>query len=198
MENTVKKPIKSGNSEEKTASNTKNRERIFVTSGINRFSERLKIAMGGMSNNELARRSGMSETTIRKYLKGDIYPGIDSAAIVAHACNVSLIWLLCGIELKDEGINKQEAPQDGVTTDAVLQRLSPEQIKIITDAILEHGVAGIMAALNGMADLSDFMQMTEAERAQTLRLFNQVKKGASEGSDVDTANNPATNDKRAS
>lgn len=180
---------------EKTVSTTIDRDRIIVSSGINRFSERLKTAMNGMSNNELARRSGMSETTIRKYLRGDIYPGIDSAAIVAHACDVSLVWLLCGIEQKDDGATN-DAMQEGLyTADAIFRRLSAEQVKLLTDAIIGHGVTGIITALNGMAAVNNFLQLSESERARVLRVYEQIKEGASH-SDQGVAQSSLTSDKK--
>ncbi|ECR5270333.1 helix-turn-helix domain-containing protein [Serratia marcescens] len=71
-------------------------DRTISRSEIVRFGERLREAMKGMSNVELAKRSGLSEGSIRKYIKGESYPSIDNAALVADACGVSLIWLLCG------------------------------------------------------------------------------------------------------
>ncbi|MGK0600109.1 helix-turn-helix domain-containing protein [Yokenella regensburgei] len=165
---------------DKTEPDSKNRERIFVLSGINRFGERLKVAMNGMSNNELARRSGMSETTIRKYLRGDIYPGIDSAALVAEACGVSLLWLISGIEQKDESVIADVVAADPVLI-TILQRLPEEQSRILADAIIIHGVSGIIAALNGMAAIDEFMLIPEGDRERVLRLYKQIKEGDSEG-----------------
>lgn len=80
-----------------------------------------------MSNSELGRKSGMSETTIRKYLRGDIYPGIDSAALVAEACGVSLVWLICGIEQKDEAGNVETKAHTDSILEAIIKRLPEEQ-----------------------------------------------------------------------
>jgi len=182
---------------EKTDDASINRDRIIVSSGINRFSERLKAAMQGMSNNELARKSGMSETTIRKYLKGAIFPGIDSAAIVADACGVSLVWLLCGIELKvGDQLNSSKVSASS-PTDPILQRLSPDQAKLLSDAIIDHGVTGIISALNGMAEVNEFLQLSENERAQALRVLAMVKKGADQAGQIETSAAPAEIKKQA-
>ncbi|WP_244370843.1 helix-turn-helix domain-containing protein [Rahnella sp. ChDrAdgB13] len=194
-ENMKESDIKTGGYKEKTGDDAKNRERIIVSSGINRFSERLKEAMSGMSNSELARRCGMSETTIRKYLKGAIYPGIDSAAIVAHACDVSLIWLLCGTEQKVEEVSEDK---EAGKIDIVLRMLSDTQRNALVDAILEHGVTGIMSALNGMADITDFLQLTENERAQVLRVYGQIREGAAEGDQRAALGGPITDKRQAS
>ncbi|EEO3128334.1 helix-turn-helix transcriptional regulator [Salmonella enterica] len=77
-------------------------DRTIARTEIVRFGERLREAMKGMSNVELAKRSGLSEGAIRKYIKGESYPSIDNAALVAESCGVSLIWLLCGIEVRGD------------------------------------------------------------------------------------------------
>ncbi|WP_082790838.1 helix-turn-helix domain-containing protein [Obesumbacterium proteus] len=181
----------------KTAETTIDRDRIFVTSGINRFSERLKTAMNGMSNSELGRKSGMSETTVRKYLRGDIYPGIDSAALVAHACNVSLIWLLCGVEQKNEVMVRNSFTKSDNPADAILQRLSTEQVEVLTDAIISHGISGILSALNGMANVENFLQLSEAERARVLRVYEQIKEGTSQSGQGIAQQSLLSDDKQA-
>ncbi|WP_049857948.1 helix-turn-helix domain-containing protein [Trabulsiella odontotermitis] len=181
---------------EKTEFTGKNRERFIAMPGINRFSERLKIAMNGLTNVGLAAACGISESAVRSYLRGSSFPGIDKIQAIADACDAPMAWLITGeavAKYDDLGAKFTESSLGNL-----IGIMGEEQKQILAKAIVQHGVAGIMSALNGMADLADFMQMTEAERAQTLRLFNQVKKGATDGSDVDTANNPATNDKRAS
>ncbi|EAA6550509.1 hypothetical protein DLB95_06780 [Salmonella enterica subsp. diarizonae] len=87
-------------------------DRTIASAEIVRFGERLREAMKGMSNVELAKRSGLSEGSIRKYIKGESYPSIDNAALVADACGVSLIWLLCGIELRGEQHNSTSEESD--------------------------------------------------------------------------------------
>ena len=52
---------------EKTVSSA---ERFIDMEGINRFSERLAMAMGNMTNVELATLCGLSEATVRNYRKG--------------------------------------------------------------------------------------------------------------------------------
>ncbi|EDQ2965892.1 helix-turn-helix domain-containing protein [Salmonella enterica subsp. enterica serovar Mountpleasant] len=87
-------------------------DRTIASAEIVRFGERLREAMKGMSNVELAKRSGLSEGSIRKYIKGESYPSIDNAALVADACGVSLIWLLCGIELRGDQHNSTREESD--------------------------------------------------------------------------------------
>jgi len=150
-------------------------------SGINRFSERLKIAMNGLTNVALAARCGISESAIRSYLRGSSYPGIDKIQAIADACDAPMAWLITGDDfaIYDESTERSDDQDLG----NLLQIMGREQKQLLAKAIVQYGVGGIMSALNGMADLTDFLQLTEAQRAQMLRLFGDVKKGAPEGSD---------------
>ncbi|HGF8677690.1 TPA: helix-turn-helix domain-containing protein, partial [Salmonella enterica subsp. enterica] len=138
--------------EEKTDDKGKNRDRIIGHGTINRFGERLKVAMKGMSNAELARRSGMSETTIRKYLQGKIYPALDSLAIVADACGVSLTWLATGEQeqkqkagdtiIRDD--TKQKFDMDTEVLIHLLNRLKKEERDLVFNFISREGVNNLV------------------------------------------------------
>lgn len=83
---------KTNETEEKAGDNT----RIFISSGIVDFKERLQMAMNGLSGNAFAKQVGMSEAVIRDYLAGRTYPSLNRAAIIADKCNVPLEWLITG------------------------------------------------------------------------------------------------------
>ncbi|HGG5246337.1 TPA: helix-turn-helix domain-containing protein [Salmonella enterica subsp. enterica serovar Paratyphi B] len=142
--------------EEKTDDKGKNRDRIIGHGTINRFGERLKVAMNGMSNAELARRSGMSETTIRKYLQGKIYPALDSLAIVADACGVSLTWLATGEQEPKTGdtivrdCTEQKFDMDIEVLIHLLNRLKKEERDLVFNFISREGVNNLvrLAAMN--------------------------------------------------
>lgn len=164
------------------------REQIIVRRGINRFGERLKEAMGGMSNSELGRRSGMSETTIRKYLQGKIYPGIDSAAFVAEACDVSLMWLISGVEQKDDNGEIDTNPPGNAfeELELVLKRLTKPQLEALTEAIFQVGINGVIEALGGIELMTEFSRLPDAEKERLMGLREEIKKESCEGSS-DTA-----------
>ncbi|MEE3663260.1 helix-turn-helix transcriptional regulator [Brenneria sp. g21c3] len=138
------------------------RESVIEKQSIHRFGERLKIAMNGISNMELSRRSGLSETTIRKYVQGKIYPGLDSLALVAEACGVSLAWLATGNDnsnksSKDESGTtyqaREGAPQAGNDNDAskeleaIFRRLTNEDKNALIDTIYRIGIEGLLNQL---------------------------------------------------
>lgn len=162
---------------DKTDAVGKDRERFIAMPGINRFAERLKIAMGDLTNVALASRCEMSESAVRSYLKGRSYPGIDKIQAIAEACGAPLVWLITGeisAESNDEGAQLCDAQLAGV-----LNIMSKEQRHQLALAIVQHGVTGIFNALRGIESISAFAMLPENERAQLLRLHSDVKKGAS-------------------
>ncbi|MDT7083480.1 helix-turn-helix domain-containing protein [Citrobacter europaeus] len=60
------------------------------------FGERLKTVIGKQSVASFARDCGVSEASMRKYLKTDTVPGIDSVAMIAACTGRSLTWLITG------------------------------------------------------------------------------------------------------
>ncbi|MBL0876384.1 helix-turn-helix transcriptional regulator [Serratia nevei] len=64
--------------------------------GPEHFGERLKTVIGKQSVASFARDCGVSEASMRKYLKTDTVPGIDCAAKIAACTGRSLTWLITG------------------------------------------------------------------------------------------------------
>lgn len=62
---------------------------------IGSFAERLRALIGETSRNRFARKCGISESSLRKYLAGGT-PGLDKVLQIASACGVSLLWLAAG------------------------------------------------------------------------------------------------------
>jgi len=63
------------------------------------FSERLKIALKGESVNSFAKKCGLSESLIRKYLDASSVPSVDKVVKMAEIANVPLEWLAAGKEM---------------------------------------------------------------------------------------------------
>ncbi|MQU56801.1 helix-turn-helix domain-containing protein [Pseudomonas helleri] len=66
------------------------------------FRERLKEAMGTRAARVFARDSGLSEGAIRSYLSGETYPTLDRLEQIAHAADVSAMWLAFGAQPQRE------------------------------------------------------------------------------------------------
>ena len=57
------------------------------------FKERLRMAMGKISQRDLAKMSGITEVTISRYLKGERIPKLTDAVTLANVLHVSLDYL---------------------------------------------------------------------------------------------------------
>ena len=98
----------------------------YAKFGPEHFGERLKAVIGKQSVASFARDCGVSEASMRKYLKTGTEPGIDSVAMIAACTGRSLTWLITG-----EG--------DPFTDNAKQEHFSEEDIKkwwgLIFDAL---------------------------------------------------------------
>lgn len=105
--------------------------------GPEHFGERLKTVIGKQSVASFARDCGVSEASMRKYLKTDTVPGIDSVAMIAACTGRSLTWLITG-----EG--------DPFTDNAKQKRFSEEEIKkwwtLIFDALDTEDKSSVIMA----------------------------------------------------
>lgn len=64
-----------------------------IDSKMDLIKERLKISMKGISQRELAERTGITEQSISRYLNGKRIPNLVDGAKIAKALNVSLDYL---------------------------------------------------------------------------------------------------------
>lgn len=181
---------------EKTDTTSKNHERIFLLTGINRFPERLKEAMviaDIPSNNQLAKKTDLSESTIRKYLKRESYPTLDRLALIAHACSLS--WLATGDKddtytptNNDESLVNINEHQGG-ELDKVLSYLTAEQRDKFMKVIYTRGIAAILQMDNDLD--SKFFTLADEDKRRLLHLHEQIQKGAPEVSTESHVSNPA-------
>ena len=94
------------------------------------FSKRLRTAidMRGISQTVLAKKTGISKSSISHYLKGDWEGKQDAVYALALALNVSEAWLM-GFDAKMERGNNLTAPQSTDDMDEINQifaSLSPD------------------------------------------------------------------------
>ncbi len=60
------------------------------------FKDRLRVAIADESNRAFASKCDASEGTIRRYLRGEAFPPLDTLEKIAEAADVSLAWLATG------------------------------------------------------------------------------------------------------
>jgi transcriptional regulator with XRE-family HTH domain len=75
----------------------------------NQFKDRFKEVLGEDSSYFFAKKSGISESLLRKYLSGESLPGLDKLNAIADIGNVNIEWLATGRGPKDK-----EAPGKGI------------------------------------------------------------------------------------
>ncbi|HGB5306331.1 TPA: helix-turn-helix domain-containing protein [Salmonella enterica subsp. enterica serovar Poona] len=154
-------------------------DRTIARAEIVRFGERLRAAMNGMSNVELAKKSGLSEGAIRKYIKGESYPSIDNAALVADACGVSLIWLLCGEEVRERNHNStNEQGDDFRDLLTIFKSLSTDERKSLLHLLGRKGAELLAQLLND--DNLCLMQLSGEKREAALLLVGMEPERARE------------------
>ena len=74
------------------------------------FATRLKLMIGKNPASRFARKCGLNEGTLRKYLMGEATPGVDKLLRIAQVAGVNLHWLVTG-----EGVQSAAAVWDSVT-----------------------------------------------------------------------------------
>lgn len=57
------------------------------------FAQRLEIVLAGTNIHAFAKKSGIGDSTLRRYLEGSM-PGLDKLQAIAEAANVTLDWLV--------------------------------------------------------------------------------------------------------
>lgn len=79
-------------------SNSENRtSRPILAPGIGQFPERLREVIGNTSLRRFSKRCGMSDATLREYLRGSTTPTLERLAVIAREGNVSVEWLAAGV-----------------------------------------------------------------------------------------------------
>jgi transcriptional regulator with XRE-family HTH domain len=63
---------------------------------MNKFKDRLNVALKNEPVNAFANRSGVSEGVLRKYLSGHTLPGLDNLIAIADTAGVNIEWLATG------------------------------------------------------------------------------------------------------
>lgn len=70
---------------------------------------------------DLARKSGVPESTVTRILKGPAQPSVDNLARIATACNVTMDWIVNGTDKPDTD-----------STEIPLVYVTLEELKLLT------------------------------------------------------------------
>lgn len=116
---------------EKSDNSPEMQKQIIPMEGLIRFPERLNLAMKGMTNVELAGKTGLTEATIRNYRKGKSYPPLDKLKELADACNCPLGWLATG-EASNADTRQNEINFDGEIRELATWLSNEEKVALIS------------------------------------------------------------------
>lgn len=83
------------------------------------FKDRLKLIMGDESNSSFAGKCRLSEGTLRRYLRGNTFPPLDTLQVIAEVGNCSLAWLASGDGTTKRGEAKYVLAEVQKTADVV-------------------------------------------------------------------------------
>ncbi len=111
--------MKSGTYDEKSVFYEKNPEGIFCDMRKIPFSERLKEAIGEETVRSFSRKCGLSEATLRDYLKGASYPTIDRLQKIAITADRTMSWFIGDLNTINDEVASYTAGS-GITEEFVL------------------------------------------------------------------------------
>lgn len=111
--------MKSGTYDEKSVFYEKNPDGIFCDMRKIPFSERLKEAIGEETVRSFSRKCGLSEATLRDYLKGASYPTIDRLQKIAITADRTMSWFIGDLNTINDEVASYTAGS-GITEEFVL------------------------------------------------------------------------------
>lgn len=127
----------------------------FVGKSGSTFGQRLAFALGGEKTHAFSKRSGIPDSTLRKYLAGTM-PGLDNLLTIAANLNVTLDWLAMerGPMRPDEtnGFGLTLDPSDGRTQTILMPgewRLVPRM-----DVEVSAGMGSLVDHVDELGDVA--------------------------------------------
>lgn len=142
---------------------SKKADRILDDELINRFRERLKIGMNGESNTAFAKKCGLSDTLIGKYLRGESYPSIDKLPLLAFGCGRSVTWLLgsdldTSLPTENDNINNELLEWWGI----VFKSLDGEQRREVIDTFKQFGKSAVFPTIIRAPERKEILQQRDS------------------------------------
>lgn len=138
-----------------------------------KLADRLRDAMGDQSGTAFARRCGISEGAIRKYLLG-ASPSTENLIAIADAANVSIEWLAAGRGPKQRGasvtppappaestVNVEDLARLTLAIEAIEEGLGPTRYKLTANryAQLVAAVYDLLADMDQKSNVLKFIKL---------------------------------------
>lgn len=154
--------------------------RIISQEQINRFGERLREAMNGMSNNAFAKQCGWSEKVIRNYLNGESYPSLDRLAVIANVSGRPVGWLVTGeidetSDILTNNIGKLSSssatPEQQRVWKEILDRMTPIEREAVLDSVFRQGINALLRNAQAVASHHETVDDLSADDMLIARMY---------------------------
>ena len=115
------------------------------------FQKRLTETVERIGNaSALARKAGISDQIVRKYLSENTQPGMENLVAMCRAAEVPMWWLATGEDVDPYAIPKELRPKPADVDAAVLNEAIEEALRLSgmdSDALRQAGEAGLIGLI---------------------------------------------------
>ncbi|OFC60918.1 helix-turn-helix domain-containing protein [Candidatus Erwinia dacicola] len=165
--------------------------------------ERLKQLFRGRNLRTVAREWGLPYSTLNNYFTKGANPGLDVVERVCNIENVSIDWLVTG-KLATESTTQPAMHQNDDLKSAwnlAFEFMDKREAETLLRILLSGGARGLIKLAEHEASLEEiFMLLPPYLKERAIELIDahvDAKKGASEGSEVNSTQSPEQEAKRA-
>jgi transcriptional regulator with XRE-family HTH domain len=147
--------------DENDASDSTGAARQILDERIRRFADRLKTMIGDQSVRSFARKCGLSEKSLRKYLAGNTDPSGSAIIAMAEAGGVNILWLMTGegpMRREETEQSALKSPEPAPAVDADTLTTVIKEVEIAMQKRRLHLSADKQARLIGV--LYDYVKKT--------------------------------------
>ncbi|EDW3874190.1 helix-turn-helix transcriptional regulator [Salmonella enterica subsp. diarizonae] len=125
----------------------KSADQSFLYEEKNLFGERLRLAIGSESVREFAKKCGISDTMIHKYLKGKASPSFSKLELIAKAADKPVAWFTGDNETT--GLRNENECSDVVCrlSDIIQNYMTPEERLKAVEVFRKGGLMALMPAV---------------------------------------------------
>jgi len=146
------------------------------------FKNRLSVVINSEDSlNSLAKKAGVSEGLLRRYLKDGAFPRLDTAVAIANAASVSLDWLIGLTDDPEPHPKKAETSFDPSLLDHISKEISGVYLKA------DSRISGLdLVSLSGkiyadiVAEVDDPIERMGAVKMKMAELKKELSKPALE------------------
>ncbi|EBE9055674.1 helix-turn-helix transcriptional regulator [Salmonella enterica] len=125
----------------------KDADQSFLYEEKNLFGERLRLAIGSESVREFAKKCGISDTMIHKYLKGRASPSFSKLELIAKAANKPVAWFTGDSETDSLQLNNECSDSVCRLSDIIQNYMTLEERLKAVEIFRKGGLMALMPAV---------------------------------------------------